>query len=183
MRLASGKVDLEKFWTPGRASEIMALRLSAACWIEAIDLRRSSAAGLPCSLISWLVLSARTPNFWAAIPALRAAIRASPIASARSGARSASTFVVRSRFSRMSAIEFWFLSLSNSVSRSVRRWMRSINSGALLSSAPSPPVADGSTGQPCGPMRLIGGAPLTAPSSWISLTPVKPTPLIWAVVP
>ena len=39
------------------------------------------------------------------------------------------------------------------------------------------------TGQPCGPIWVSGGAPLTAPSSWISLTPVKPTPLICAVVP
>ena len=51
----------------------------------------------------------------------------------------------------MSAIEFWFLSLSSSVSRSVSRWMRSISSGALLSRAPSPPDVAGTTGQPCGP--------------------------------
>jgi hypothetical protein len=38
----------------------------------------------------------------------------------------------------MSAIAFWFLSLRSSVRRSVRRWMRSISSGALLSNAPSP---------------------------------------------
>ena len=44
-------------------------------------------------------------------------------------------------------------------------------------------MLDGTTGQPCGPIWLIGGVPLTAPSSWISLTPVKPTPLICAVVP
>ena len=47
----------------------------------------------------------------------------------------------------------------------------------------SPPVLDGTTGHPCGPIWLIGGVPLTAPASWISLTPVKPTPLICAVVP
>ena len=105
------------------------------------------------------------------------------MASARSGARSASTLVVLSIFSRMSAIAFWFLSLSISVRRSVSRWMRSISSGALLSSAPSPPELDGMTGQPCGPGWLIGRPPLTAPVSWISLTPVKPTPLISAVVP
>ena len=78
---------------------------------------------------------------------------------------------------------FWFLSLSSSVSRSVRRWMRSISSGALLSSAPRPPELAGITGQPCGPACVIGRAPFTAPPSWISLTPVKPTPLICAVVP
>ncbi len=39
------------------------------------------------------------------------------------------------------------------------------------------------TGQPCGPTCVIGRAPFTAPPSWISLTPVKPTPLICAVVP
>ena len=44
-------------------------------------------------------------------------------------------------------------------------------------------MLDGTTGQPCGPSCWIGGAPRTAPSSWISLTPVKPTPLICAVVP
>ncbi len=31
--------------------------------------------------------------------------------------------------------------------------------------------------------QVIGGVPLIAPSSWISLTPVKPTPWIVAVVP
>ena len=83
----------------------------------------------------------------------------------------------------MSEIEFWFLSLSSSVSRSVSRWMRSISSGAALSSAPRPPELAGMTGQPCGPTWVSGWPPLTAPSSAISLTPVKPTPLIWAVVP
>ncbi len=78
----------------------------------------------------------------------------------------------------MSEIEFWFLSLRSSVSRSVRRWMRSISSGALLSNAPRPPELAGTTGQPCGPCCVIGRAPFTAPASWISLTPVKPTPLI-----
>ena len=77
------------------------------------------------------------------MPALRTAMRASAMASARSGARSASTSVVLSTFSRMSEIAFWFLSLSNSVSRSVSRWMRSISSGALLSRAPSPPELAG----------------------------------------
>ncbi len=61
--------------------------------------------------------------------------------------------------------------------------MRSSSSGAELSSAPSPPELLGTTGQPCGPGVVSGRAPLTAPSSWISLTPVKPTPLICAVVP
>ena len=56
----------------------------------------------------------------------------------------------------MSEIAFWFLSLSNSVSRSVSRWMRSISSGAELSKAPSPPDDDGITGQPCGPSWVIG---------------------------
>src|SRR3546814_7780692 len=31
--------------------------------------------------------------------------------------------------------------------------------------------------------QAMGGAPLTAPSNWISETPVKPTPCIVAVVP
>ena len=61
--------------------------------------------------------------------------------------------------------------------------MRSISSGALLSSAPRPLVLDGMTGQPCGPAWVIGGLPRPAPSSWISFTPVKPTPWICAVVP
>ena len=65
---------------------------------------------------------------------------------------------------------FWFLSLSSSVSRSVSRWIRSISSGAELSSAPSPPELAGMTGQPCGPTWVSGLAPLTAPSSAISLT-------------
>ena len=72
-------------------------------------------------------------------PALRAAIRASRIVSAISGARSASTRVVRSTFSRMSEMAFWLRSLSSSVRRSVRRWMRSSSSGALLRRAPRPP--------------------------------------------
>ena len=91
--------------------------------------------------------------------------------------------VVASIFSRMSAIEFWFLSLSSSVSRSVSRWMRSISSGALLSRALMPPELAGTTGQPCGPICSIGGRPRSAPASWISLTPVKPTPWICALVP
>ena len=95
---------------PGRASAIIASRLSAVRCTAAMALRRSSAAGLPCSLTSRLVLSARKPTRCAAMPALRAAMRASPIASARSGARSASTSVVLSTFSRMSEIEFWFRS-------------------------------------------------------------------------
>ena len=49
---------------------------SDAFWIAAIERRRSSAAGLPCSLTSRLVLSDNTPTRCAAIPALRAAIRA-----------------------------------------------------------------------------------------------------------
>jgi hypothetical protein len=39
------------------------------------------------------------------------------------------------------------------------------------------------TGQPCGPTLLIGGAPLIAPFSWISLAPVRLMLWIWALVP
>ena len=56
--------------------------------------------------------------------------------------------------------------------------MRSMSSGALLSRAPSPLVLDGTTGQPWGPGSPIGGRPRAAPASWISLTPVNPTPWI-----
>ena len=72
--MTSGKVDLEKFCTPGRASLTIASRFSDAFWIEAIDRRRSSAAGLPCSLTKRLVLSERTARRCAAMPALREAV-------------------------------------------------------------------------------------------------------------
>ena len=183
-RLASGSVVLEKFWTPGRASAIIASRLFAARSTPAMRLAQVLGGRLAL-LVDQAVgaVGERLRRAGRRSPALRAAMRASPMASARSGARSASTSVVRSTLSRMSAIEFWFSSLSSSVSRSVSRWMRSISSGAELSSAPSPPELAGMTGQPCGPIWVIGRAPLTAPSSWISVTPVKPTPLICAVVP
>ena len=61
--------------------------------------------------------------------------------------------------------------------------MRSISSGALFRSALMPPDVAGMTGQPCGPTCSIGGWPRSAPVSWISETPVKPTPWICALVP
>jgi hypothetical protein len=98
-------------------------------------------------------------------------------------ARAARTSVVFSAFSRMSAIEFWLRSLSSSVSRSVSRWMRSISSGAEFNNAPRPPELAGIHRAALGPGLGQRLSSLTAPSSAISLTPVKPTPLICAVVP
>ena len=66
------------------------------------------------------VLSASAPTRSAAMPAWRTAMRASDIAWPSSGARSASTWVVVSTFSRMSEMAFWFLSLSSSVMPSRR---------------------------------------------------------------
>src|SRR3546814_7574950 len=75
-------------------------------------------------------------------------------------------------------------------SRSVRVGSRSGNRGALLSSSPNAPGLVGMTGTPSGHAermlssgQAMGGAPLTAPSNWISETPVKTTPCIVAVVP
>src|SRR3546814_20761357 len=57
------------------------------------------------------------------------------------------------------------------------------SSDLVLSNSPSPPTRVGITGLPAGPLSVIAGAPLTAPTSEICDTPVKPTPSSAAVVP
>ena len=143
----------------------MALRLSAACWTDAIALLRFFDRR-PAVLVHQPVGVVRERRDIVARRSRRCAtaILISAIASRQLGrALGAAPCVVASIFSRMSEIAFWFLSLSSSVSRSVRRWMRSISSGALLSSAPMPPEVAGTTGQPCGPSCSIGGRPRSAP--------------------
>src|SRR3546814_15191381 len=58
-----------------------------------------------------------------------------------------------------------------------------MSGGAVLSNSPSPPTRVGITGRPAGPLSVIGGASLTAPSSEICDTPVNPPPSSAAVVP
>ena len=92
-------------------------------------------------------------------------------------------------FDRIFSSDFWFLSEKVLVSRSVSVASRSSSSGALASSAPSPPCWVGITGTPSGQTALgfcLGqtsrGAPLIAPVNWTLETPVK-LPWTVAVVP
>src|SRR5690606_14488993 len=83
------------------------------------------------------------------------------------GACCAKVPVMLSVFFKIPSIDCWFLSDSKRVNRSVRVASLSTTSGALLSNSPNAPGLVGITGTPSGPSSSIGGAPLTAPSSWI----------------
>ena len=94
-------------------------------------------AGPPRSSAGWCCPKARDPLRRRCLPGGPRCGRRRWRRRGRARARRARE-VVLSTFSRMSEIAFWFLSLSNSVSRSVRRWIRSISSGALLSERAKP---------------------------------------------
>ena len=118
------------------------------------------------------------------MPALRAAMRTSPIASASSGARSAST--LRGRVDILEDVGDRILVLvAQQLGQALGQALDAVDQlrRAVEQCAEPARRSTGRPGSPAGRVCVIGGLPRTAPSSWISLTPVKPTPWICAVVP
>ena len=188
--VTSGKVWVFKVSIAGFALFKVVSNAARLPFAERSVLRNSSSIGRPSLSSSLLVEPAILVISSAARPAFCKAMRDSWIAARKSGPWAANVPEMLSTLSKICSTDCSFLSDNMLVSRSVRVDSRSKSKGALLSSSPKAPGFVGMTGTPVGQAvfgfalgQFSAGAPLTAPSSWTSETPVKPMPLIVAAVP